>query len=260
MTNAAARAYSAKKAEGENDAELLTAARTSFRVLEEKDRLDPELRTLWSVTEQWAGAPAEAVNVLVRALQKNPDDQALLGALVDTALAQKQLPLAIEALQARDDATGLWYLGRARYLLASAHGDTGRNDEALALLDQAQQSFEASMQKNPAFRDSCEQWIAMCLGKKGNIAFTKKDVEDATRWLLASAKMRPDRIAEDLRTQYALGYVSNNPSRDGGWRRIAIATERGNLQLRHRLGYYAGALRRALLGGPTPAVTSAGPQ
>jgi VWFA-related protein len=69
-----------------------------------------------------------------------------------------------------------------------------------------------------------------------------------------------DRIAEDLRTQYALGYVSNNPTRDGAWRKIAIATARGNLLLRHKLGYYAGALRRALTGGPTPAVASTGPQ
>jgi VWFA-related protein len=69
-----------------------------------------------------------------------------------------------------------------------------------------------------------------------------------------------DRIAEDLRTQYALGYISNNPARDGRWRKIAIATARGNLQLRHKLGYYAGALRRALTGGPTPAVATSGPQ
>lgn len=51
-----------------------------------------------------------------------------------------------------------------------------------------------------------------------------------------------DRIAEELRTQYSIGYVSSNPRRDGKWRRIVVRTpERGNLQIRHKLGYYAPA-------------------
>jgi VWFA-related protein len=52
-----------------------------------------------------------------------------------------------------------------------------------------------------------------------------------------------DKIADELRTQYALGYVSSNPMRDGKWRRIAIEITQGNLMLRHKQGYYAGALR-----------------
>lgn len=51
-----------------------------------------------------------------------------------------------------------------------------------------------------------------------------------------------DRIAEELRTQYSIGYVSNNPRRDGKWRRIVVRTpDRGNLLVRHKLGYYAPA-------------------
>jgi Ca-activated chloride channel homolog len=49
-----------------------------------------------------------------------------------------------------------------------------------------------------------------------------------------------DRIAEELRTQYSIGYVSSNGRRDGKWRRIVVRTpERDNLQIRHKLGYYA---------------------
>jgi Ca-activated chloride channel family protein len=49
-----------------------------------------------------------------------------------------------------------------------------------------------------------------------------------------------DRIAEELRTQYSLGYVSSNVRRDGKWRRIVVRTpERPSLQVRHKLGYYA---------------------
>jgi Ca-activated chloride channel homolog len=48
-----------------------------------------------------------------------------------------------------------------------------------------------------------------------------------------------DRIAQELRTQYALGYVSSNSRRDGTWRRIAIHLNRGSMLLRYRLGYFA---------------------
>jgi VWFA-related protein len=48
-----------------------------------------------------------------------------------------------------------------------------------------------------------------------------------------------DRIAEELRTQYTLGYVSDNPHRDGKWRRIVVRTpRREELQVRHKIGYY----------------------
>lgn len=196
--NAAARAFATAKSEQRDDRELLSAARASFHLLEDKGGLTPELRSLWSVTEQWAGAPAEAVNVYLRALQKSPDDQALLGAAVDTAAAQKQLPLAVEALANRTDATSRWYLGRARYLLADAERTAGRADAAQKLLDEARAAFAASMQANPEYRDSCEQWLAMCLGKKGTIAFHTDDDQNAEAWLLESIQKRPDRIGEDL--------------------------------------------------------------
>jgi Ca-activated chloride channel family protein len=49
-----------------------------------------------------------------------------------------------------------------------------------------------------------------------------------------------DRIAEELRTQYSLGYVSNNGRRDGKWRRIVVRVPtREDIQVRHKLGYFA---------------------
>jgi Ca-activated chloride channel family protein len=51
-----------------------------------------------------------------------------------------------------------------------------------------------------------------------------------------------ERIAEELRTQYNLGYVSSNRRKDGKWRRIVVRTPtRDELQIRHKLGYYAPA-------------------
>jgi VWFA-related protein len=49
-----------------------------------------------------------------------------------------------------------------------------------------------------------------------------------------------DRIAEELRTQYNLGYVSSNKRKDGKWRRIVVRVpDRPELQIRHKLGYFA---------------------
>lgn len=206
--NAAARAYAAKKSQEQDDKELLTQARASFRVLEEQGKLLEELKQLgklegsalatWSATEQWAAAPAEAVNVYVRALAKAPEDPLLLGALLKTAYDQKQLPLAVDALAKRDDAIGLWYLGEARFWLADAQQSTGDSAAALKTLDAARDAFTASMQKNPSYRDTCEQKLAMCLGKKGSIAIAGDDVANAEKWLLEAARARPDQVGADL--------------------------------------------------------------
>jgi Ca-activated chloride channel homolog len=56
---------------------------------------------------------------------------------------------------------------------------------------------------------------------------------------LADLEGAYDRIADELRTLYGVGYVSGNPRRDGAWRRIAVETTRENLIVRHRLGYHA---------------------
>jgi len=49
-----------------------------------------------------------------------------------------------------------------------------------------------------------------------------------------------DRVAEELRTQYSLGYISNNKRKDGKWRRIVVRVPaREDIQVRHKLGYFA---------------------
>ena len=48
-----------------------------------------------------------------------------------------------------------------------------------------------------------------------------------------------DRIAEELRTQYSLGFVSSNKRADGKWRRIVVRVPgREDLKVRHKLGYF----------------------
>jgi Ca-activated chloride channel family protein len=53
-----------------------------------------------------------------------------------------------------------------------------------------------------------------------------------------------DRIAEELRTQYSVGYVSSNRRQDGKWRRIVVRVpDRESITVRHKLGYYGPATK-----------------
>ncbi|HLJ90246.1 MAG TPA: VWA domain-containing protein [Candidatus Angelobacter sp.] len=48
-----------------------------------------------------------------------------------------------------------------------------------------------------------------------------------------------DRVQKDTSTYYVLGYKSNNPLRDGKYRRIQVKVNRAGLNLEFRKGYYA---------------------
>jgi Ca-activated chloride channel family protein len=47
------------------------------------------------------------------------------------------------------------------------------------------------------------------------------------------------KILDELGSQYVLGYVSDNPARDGKLRRLTVEVKRPGLRVRHRPGYYA---------------------
>jgi Ca-activated chloride channel family protein len=46
-----------------------------------------------------------------------------------------------------------------------------------------------------------------------------------------------DRILEDLAAQFVVGYISDNPVRDGRFRKIKVTTRVPGLSVRHRTGY-----------------------
>jgi VWFA-related protein len=48
-----------------------------------------------------------------------------------------------------------------------------------------------------------------------------------------------DQIAEELRSQYSLGYISLNTARDGKFRQIRITTRDSGYTVKSRRGYYA---------------------
>jgi VWFA-related protein len=46
-------------------------------------------------------------------------------------------------------------------------------------------------------------------------------------------------IADELASQYTLGYSSGNQRRDGAWRRLVVQVARANITPRTKKGYYA---------------------
>jgi VWFA-related protein len=52
-----------------------------------------------------------------------------------------------------------------------------------------------------------------------------------------------EEIANELSSQYTLGYVSHNTRRDGAWRRLIVQVSRPNLVPRAKRGYYAPTVR-----------------
>jgi hypothetical protein len=50
-------------------------------------------------------------------------------------------------------------------------------------------------------------------------------------------------IADELASQYTIGYTSTNPKRDGAWRRLAVQVSRPNVTPRTKNGYYAPTAR-----------------
>ena len=46
-------------------------------------------------------------------------------------------------------------------------------------------------------------------------------------------------IAEELSSQYTVGYTSKNPKRDGAWRRVVVRVNRPASSARTKLGYFA---------------------
>jgi VWFA-related protein len=46
-------------------------------------------------------------------------------------------------------------------------------------------------------------------------------------------------IQEEMRSQYAIGYTSTNPKKDGGYRKIEIKLSEKDYKVQARKGYYA---------------------
>jgi len=60
-------------------------------------------------------------------------------------------------------------------------------------------------------------------------------------------------ITQELASQYALGYTSSNPKRDGGFRRIFVRVDEPNVRARTRSGYVVSKTQASLSRQPATA-------
>ncbi len=67
-------------------------------------------------------------------------------------------------------------------------------------------------------------------------AETGGDMFEGSQW--GQLAMASARIRDELKTQYRIGYVPDNPRGDGGFRRIQVLTRRRGVEVRTRKGYY----------------------
>lgn len=145
---------------------------------------------------------ARACHDLALAAKAHPGELGLLDALVVTAAANGMLPFALSTLRERDDPAWVWYRGRTHYLLAETlrrtPGDAVDFTRPLAELDAAMAAFAAAAQSRRDYAETCAQWRAMCLGKKGNLAFLAGDDDRAETWLLQAVTERPEQLTTDL--------------------------------------------------------------
>ncbi|MFO1053033.1 MAG: hypothetical protein U1F36_12535 [Planctomycetota bacterium] len=197
---AAARAYidtqqSTDAATKQKGSDLLAAARESMQAVDKAGQLDTGLRDTWISAERWAGANAQAIAIMVRAWQ---GDASAIGALVDLGSQIGDSGAVLEALQKAEDATSLWWRGRASFDLAIQQWAAGKSEDGVATLDRAIGLFGRSMEVNREFANSCEQWTALCLGQKGIIQTSRDDLDGAETSLVAAMEKRPDVFTNDL--------------------------------------------------------------
>jgi hypothetical protein len=190
--------FVAAKEREQDDQDELSAARNSFRALDSMNRVDASLRTQWSVMERWAGNNSGALEILVRALARQPDDQKLLDELVSTARSTGQSALAGSRLADRKDALGVWYRGVARYDSTFQAPTAGHAQDAIEVLDGAIADFRASAEQNASYQPSCRTYIASCQAMQGFHALDAGRHAAAEPYFLAAAQTAPERATTKL--------------------------------------------------------------
>ncbi|HZS09030.1 MAG TPA: VWA domain-containing protein [Blastocatellia bacterium] len=142
--------------------------------------------------------------------------------------------------------------GRHIIVIVSDGGDTtsGKNlKEALAAAQQADAVifaiFSGTRSPSQNVRDlAAEGALATLTGETGGETFYPRPLrgdydegsEDQELKLLDAAFAR---LADQLRTQYTLGFYSGNEARDGRFRRLTVRIRKAGYTARARAGYYA---------------------
>ncbi len=73
--------------------------------------------------------------------------------------------------------------------------------------------------------------LDMLARESGGVSYAPEDIGDLSGVY--------EQIANELKSQYSLGYVSTNPATDGAWRRLQVISKEAGTEIRTRPGYFA---------------------
>jgi Ca-activated chloride channel family protein len=143
--------------------------------------------------------------------------------------------------------------GRRVIVIVSDGGDTTSNKGLLEALAQAQKSdavifaiFTGNPWPSQNLRDlAAERALESLTGETGGEVLRPKlqtgrqpgeEIEDMS---LKELERTFASLAEQLRTQYVLGFFSTNEKRDGSFRKLSVRIKKPDYTARARTGYYA---------------------
>jgi Ca-activated chloride channel homolog len=146
--------------------------------------------------------------------------------------------------------------GRRVIVIVSDGGDTTSNKSLLDALAQTQKSdalifavFTGNPWRSQNLRDlAAERALETLSGETGGEVLkprlaprkNRSRYDDETEELsLRELDRAFTDLAEQLRTQYVLGFYSTNEKRDGSFRRLSVRIKKPGYQARARTGYYA---------------------
>jgi Ca-activated chloride channel homolog len=146
--------------------------------------------------------------------------------------------------------------GRRVIVIVSDGGDTTSNKSLLEALAQAQESdavifavFTGNPWPSQNLRDlAAERALETLTGETGGEVLKPKLPlgkngsrygEEADDLSLKELDQAFDNLAQQLRTQYVLGFYSTNEKRDGSFRKLSVRIKKPGYVARARTGYYA---------------------
>ena len=182
-------------------AEWLTDAHQAFQVmalhpLVSADHFASHVDLLNAV-----GAPDEAMQVLTAALRRYPDAASLHQRFRDLHLAAggpEQLEAAYAALlQAQRTPALLWFCGYGTMAAAEAFKRKSRSPLAREAYTRAIASFAASIEGNPAFKDSATHYLAFAHAGRARMAMDGRDLDAAVADMLKAVALKADIVDQE---------------------------------------------------------------
>jgi Ca-activated chloride channel family protein len=201
------------------------------------------------------------------------DRAAVFSVSTDVVVLQEftnKAPLLVEAIRQLDaqGATSLYdgiylaadyikkALGRRVIVIVSDGGDTTSNKSLLDALAQTQKSdalifavFTGNPWRSQNLRDlAAERALETLTGETGGEILKprlsprknrSRYDEESDELSLKELDLAFADLAEQLRTQYVLGFYSTNEKRDGSFRKLGVRIKKPGYQVRARTGYYA---------------------